>query len=109
MIGMSRRRPRPSSEISTVVAREIIEMISAVFSGTRMVPPSPVLPRAMFTPAGASTRPMTMITGPVTMGGSRRMMMPVPRQRMTKLSTTYTAPATTMPPSVAGSPHVCTP
>ena len=50
-----------------------------------------------------------MITGPVTMGGSRRMMMPVPRQRMTKLSTTYTAPATTMPPSVAGSPHVCTP
>ena len=29
-----------------------------------------------------------MITGPVTMGGSRRMMISVPRQRMMKLSTT---------------------
>ena len=88
MMGIRRIMPRPSRETSTVVASAAIEMISAVFSGTSTALPSPALPRAMFTPTGASTRPMTMITGPVTMGGSRRMMISVPRQRMMKLSTT---------------------
>ena len=52
---------------------------------------------------------MTTMTGPVTMGGSRRKMIPVPRKRMIRLISTYTAPAATMPPRVAGSPQVCTP
>ena len=38
-------------------------------SGTRVNAPSPDLPSARFTPTGARTRPMTMMTGPVTVRG----------------------------------------
>ncbi len=74
--------------MSTVVARDAIEMIRAVFSGTSTAAPSPVLPSAMLTPVGARMSPMTMMTGPVTMGGRSRVMIAMPRQRMRKLNTT---------------------
>ncbi|MCY1446007.1 hypothetical protein D9M71_625470 [compost metagenome] len=40
--------------------------------------PSPDLPIAMLAAIGAIARPMEMITGPITTGGSRRSMKPVP-------------------------------
>ena len=83
-MGTRRSMPRPSRETATVTARETMEMLMAVAWGMA----GPLWPRAILTAVGASTRPMTMMTGPVTMGGSRRMMISVPRQRMVKLSTT---------------------
>ena len=108
-MGTRRKSPRPSNEASTVAARDTMDTISAVCSGNSTALPSLFLPRAIFTATGASTSPMTTMTGPVTMGGSRRKMIPVPRKRMIRLISTYTAPAATMPPRVAGSPQVCTP
>ena len=50
--------------------------------------PSPVRPMAMCTATGASTRPMTMITGPTTTGGSNLCRKPAPNVLMHKLSAT---------------------
>ena len=61
-----------------------MEMLMAVAWGMA----GPLWPRAILTAVGASTRPMTMMTGPVTMGGSRRRMSPMPRQRMSRLMNT---------------------
>ena len=83
-MGTRRSMPRPSRETATVTARETMEMLMAVAWGMA----GPLWPRAILTAVGASTRPMTMMTGPVTMGGSRRRMSPMPRQRMSRLMNT---------------------
>ena len=56
-----------------------IEIIIAVLYGTSSTLPSPALPMAMFTATGDSARPMEMITGAITTGGSRRSMKLGPR------------------------------
>ena len=108
-IGISRKKPLPSKETSTVTRSEVMDIHSARFSGTRWVAPSPVLPRAMFTATGARIRPITMMTGPVTMGGSTRSTISVPRQRIRPLRRKYTNPEHTSPPRVCAMPQVCTP
>ena len=47
---------------------------------------------------GASPRPIQMMMGPVTIGGRKRMTFFSPTSRMTRASTTYIRPATTIPP-----------
>ncbi len=69
-----------------VTARALIDTASASGSSTRTAAPSPVLPRAMLTATGARIRPITMITGPVTIGGKMREISRVPRQRTRRLS-----------------------
>ena len=83
---MSRKKPLPSKETSTVAAREVMDIQRARLPGTICCAPSPVLPRAMLTATGARMSPMTMMTGPVTMGGSRRSTNSVPRQRTRALT-----------------------
>jgi len=61
------------------------EIISATSPGTSCTLASPALPMAMLAATGARPRPMAMITGPITTGGSRRSIKPVPF--------TFTAPA----------------
>lgn len=67
--------------------------------------PSPALPMAMFTATGDSARPMEMITGAMTTGGSKRSMKPGPFRRTAKPSTMYTSPAAITPPMTAGRPN----
>ncbi len=54
-----------------------IEIIIAVRYGSSSLP-SPALPIAMFAAIGAIARPIEMITGPITTGGSSLSMKPVP-------------------------------
>ncbi|SCJ08218.1 Uncharacterised protein [uncultured Flavonifractor sp.] len=53
---------------------------------------------ALVTAEGARDRPMRMIMGPVTTGGRKRMTFLTPTALMTAASTTYSRPATTIPP-----------
>ena len=45
----------------------------------------------------ASVRPMQMMTGPVTMGGKKRMTLRAPKALTSAASTTYMRPAQTTP------------
>ena len=65
-----------------------LAMITAVVLGTSQAEPSPVRPMAMWTATGASTKPMTMMTGPVTMGGNSLCSIPDPKIRTRILSKT---------------------
>lgn len=96
----------PMSDTSTVTASDVMEIHRAVFSGTSTTAPSPVLPRAMCTATGARIRPITIMTGPVTMGGSTRSTTSVPRQRISPLKRKYTRPEQTSPPRVCAMPQV---
>ena len=87
-IGIRRNRPVPSSETSTVTTRATPAMMKAVGSGTSHAEPSPVRPEAMCTATGAKTRPITMMTGPVTIGGRILWRMSEPKIRMLKLMMT---------------------
>jgi len=88
MIGMSLTKPLAHRLTSMVTSSVSMEMIRAVFWGTSTAEPSPVLPRAMFTATGARMRPMTMITGPVTMGGRTFCSTPTPYFLMSRLKIT---------------------
>ena len=72
-IGMSLSRPLPNIETMIVVRSEI----SA----------SPQLELAILTPVPANDNPMSMMTGPTTIGGNSADMNPTPRQRTRKLIT----------------------
>ncbi|VVN48632.1 hypothetical protein PS624_06039 [Pseudomonas fluorescens] len=54
-----------------------MEISIAVWYGISTAP-SPPLPMAMLAASGAMARPIEMITGPITTGGSMRSMKPVP-------------------------------
>ena len=41
---------------------------------------------------------MAMMMGPVTTGGKKRMMRPMPKTVISRLMTRYTRPANTTPP-----------
>ena len=85
-IGTSDRNPRASMEIATVTASAMNETVIAGPAATSCSLPLPSSPMARLTATGASTRPITMITGPVTIAGSNRVTTPTPRRRMTRLS-----------------------
>ena len=70
-----------------VVSRDTPATIMAVFSGTSQAAPSPVRPMAMWTATGASTRPITMMTGPTTTGGRMRCRKLGPKALMQRLRT----------------------
>lgn len=55
----------------------------------------------------ATDRPMIMITGPITTGGSRRCTASMPRQRTSAANTKYIKPAANKPNMVPGKPQVC--
>ena len=57
--------------------------------------------------AVATDRPMIMITGPITTGGSSRLTKSMPRQRTTAANRKYMKPAQNRPNSVAPWPQVC--
>ncbi|OQA29829.1 MAG: hypothetical protein BWY59_00070 [Verrucomicrobia bacterium ADurb.Bin345] len=63
----------------------------------------------MRTPTGASCRPMTMMTGPVTMGGRNRLIVPMPPARTPALMRAYTSPVQARAPSVAPTPKCSMP
>jgi len=73
-------------DTATVVASEMAASSSEVSYGITWLPPA--RPMAMPDAAPATERPMIMITGPITTGGSRRWMKPAPRTRTSALSTT---------------------
>ena len=52
---------------------------------------------------------MTMITGPITTGGSSRCSSRAPPSLTSALKAAYTTPAAASPHKVAGSPQVCVP
>ncbi len=84
-IGRSRKMPFPSKETRIVVTREDMDTMRAVFCGiTCSVPAMPI---AIFMPVGAKISPITAITEPVTIGGRRLIIKPMPRTLMMKLST----------------------
>ena len=68
IIGMSFRVPRASRKIKMVVVRDIAAISRPTFSGMRYAGFD--LPRAMETATGASMSPMTIIIGPMTIGGN---------------------------------------
>ncbi|MNE45121.1 hypothetical protein D3C80_1393920 [compost metagenome] len=77
MIGTRRKMPLPNTATIRVVSSAGMEIIMAVPYGSSSVP-SPALPMAMLAAIGAMARPIEMITGPITTGGSRRSIKPVP-------------------------------
>ena len=77
MIGSSLNMPRPNTATTSVVSSAGIEISIAVWYGISCVP-SASLPIAMLAAIGAIARPIEMITGPITTGGSSRSMKPVP-------------------------------
>ena len=108
-MGISLNQPLPNRDVIIVVRSATPATIMAVFSGTSQADPSPVRPMAIWTATGASTRPITMITGPTTTGGNRRCRKPAPKALIQRLKTSYSRPAATKPHMVEGMPHVCTP
>ena len=96
-------------ETRMVVARAQSPTVIAFAWGKSTIAPSPVLPMVMCTATGARIRPITMITGPVTTGGSTRLIMSLPCQRTSRLSRIYTTPAAARPHMVPGMPQVLTP
>ena len=90
-IGISLSKPLPNSETMTVVSNAIIA--------------SHQLPFAMSTPVPANDNPMSIITGPTTIGGKRREINPTPRKRTKALMIPYTAPTATRPERVPGKPY----
>ena len=89
-MGISFNSPLAKSETVTVVISAIIARIQLLL--------------AIFTPVPANDRPMSIITGPTTMGGNRLVMKFTPRRRTSALITPYTAPTATRPQSVPESP-----
>jgi len=87
-MGRSLIIPLPSSVAKMVASRVIMEIVMAVPNGTSSILPSPVCPVAIWTATGARISPMVMMTGPVTMGGSRRWIKPLPLRRINRLRTT---------------------
>ena len=53
---------------------------------------------------GASINPMIITMGPVTTGGKNERILSAPNSFTRRASTTYSAPATTMPPQAYCSP-----
>lgn len=84
---MSLNQPLPTSDIRIVVPNATPATIMAVDWGSSQMEPSPARPMAMCTETGARMRPMSMITGPVTTGGSSRCMNSTPKARMSRLMT----------------------
>ncbi|MOA55121.1 hypothetical protein D3C78_1788590 [compost metagenome] len=88
-----------------VVASDTAASSSEVSYGMIWLPPA--RPIAMFDAALATERPMIMITGPITTGGSRRLTIAMPRQRTMAANTKYMKPAQNRPNMVAPCPQVC--
>lgn len=59
----------------------------------------------MLAAIGAMARPMEMITGPITTGGSMRSMKPVPLIFTISPMKVYTKPAAITPPMVSARPN----
>ena len=70
-IGIRRSSPLPNSDTTTVVNRAIMANVQLLF--------------AMLTPVPASDRPISIMTGPTTIGGNNLEMNPTPRSRTSRL------------------------
>ena len=76
--------PRPQMLATTMMAMDTMASHQQVW--------------ALDTAEGARFRPIRIMMGPVTTGGRKRMTLLTPTALMMAASTTYSRPATTMPP-----------
>ena len=95
----------PNTVTSTVTVNVNAANATAVPYGTTCT--SPPLPTAILPAAPATDKPITIITGPITTGGSSLCTASKPRQRMTAAKTKYIKPAANRPNMVAPTPQFC--
>ena len=76
----------------------IVPMVTIAISQFQPVERPPMGVVMLLTAVGASIMPMMMTIGPVTTGGKNERIFSAPKMRTSSASTTYRAPATTMPP-----------
>ncbi|MNU99634.1 hypothetical protein D3C71_897760 [compost metagenome] len=101
---MSLIQPLQNTAAIRVTAREIPARVSAVAGATTCS--APARPMAMLQATWATDRPITMITGPITTGGSSLCTKPMPRTRMRAARMKYMKPAANRPNMVEGRPQV---
>ena len=90
-IGIRRRIPFPKSDTTTVVRSAMIAISQLVL--------------AISTPVPANERPISMMTGPTTIGGKSRVTNPIPRRRKIRLIIPYTSPTPIIPNRVPDKPY----